>query len=71
MEGPTVCQSRRNRSNKIPWTWHQGQLLEQAGCLISRSLTLSSAHVSTVGGICHSDDVPRWHQKKNCNYVDD
>ena len=21
--GPTVCQSHGNRSNEIPWTWHQ------------------------------------------------
>ena len=62
--GPTVCQGRGNRSNEIPWTWHQGQLQEQAGFLVSRSLTLSSAHVSTVGGIRHSDDFPRWPQKK-------
>ena len=52
--GPTVCQSRGNRSNEIPWTWHQEQLKEWAEFLVSRSLTLSSAHEPhTVGGSRH------------------
>ena len=34
-----------NRSYEILWTWHQGQLQEQAGFLVSSSLTLSFAHV--------------------------
>ena len=44
-EGPDIgpiCHGRGNRSNKIPWTWHQGQL--------SRSLTLSSA-LTWAGGV--------------------
>ena len=41
--GPIVCQDRGNRSNEIPWTWHQGHLKEQAGFLVTRSLTLSLA----------------------------
>ena len=37
------------------------------GVFVSTSLTLSSAHVTTVGGIRHSDDFPRSPQKKkNC-----
>ena len=56
--------SSRNRSNEISWTWHQGQLHEQAGFLVSTSLTLSSAHVSTVGGIRHSDDLTDAPKKK-------
>ena len=28
--GPTVCWGRGNRSNEIPWTWHQGEI-EGAG----------------------------------------
>ena len=65
--GPTVCQGRGNRSNEILWTWHQGQLQEQAGFLLSTSLTLSSAHVS---GIRHSDDLPRWPKKKKTQAPD-
>ena len=37
---------------------------EQAGNLVSRSMTLSSVHVSTVGGIRHSDHFSRWPQKR-------
>ena len=33
------------REREIPWTWHQEQLEERVGFLVSRSLTLSSAHV--------------------------
>ena len=33
------------RANEIPWIWDQGQLMEKAGLLVSKSLTLSSAHV--------------------------
>ena len=36
------CQGRGNRSNEIPRTWHQGQLKERAGLVVSRSLTLNS-----------------------------
>ena len=43
--GPTVCRCRENRSNEVPWIWHQGQLTERPGFLVSRSLTLCSAHV--------------------------
>ena len=53
-----------DRPNEIPWTWHQGQLREQVEFLVSRSLTLSSARVSTVGGIRHTYDGPHWPQKK-------
>ena len=42
--GQTVCQGRGNRSNEIPWTWHQEQLKERAAFSVSRSMTLSSAH---------------------------
>ena len=48
--GPTVCQCRESSSNEIPWTWHQGQLKEWAGFLVSRSPTLFSAYVHIVGG---------------------
>ena len=67
-----------NRSNEIPWNWHQGQLQGQAGFLVSRNLTLSSAHVSTVSGIRHSEDFPHMPKKKQlgtgaklipCEYV--
>ena len=34
------------------------------GYLVSRSLTLSSAHVHTVGGIRHADDYPHWPKRK-------
>ena len=34
-------QVRGNRSNEIPWTWHQGQMKTRAGFLFSRSLTLT------------------------------
>ena len=43
--GPDVCQGRGSCSNEIPWTWHQGQLKEWVGFLVSSSLTLSSVHV--------------------------
>ena len=63
--GPTICQDRRNRSNEIQWTWHQGQLQVQAGFfLVSRSLTLSPAHVSTVGGIRHLIIFPAGPKEK-------
>ena len=32
--GPTLCQGHGNRSNDIPWAWHQGQLKERAGFVI-------------------------------------
>ena len=51
--GSNVCQGHGNRSNEIPWTWHQGQLKAQAEFLVSRNLTLSPTYV---GGICHVDD---------------
>ena len=33
------------------------------GFLVSKSLTLSSAHVSTMGGIRHTNEFPPWTQK--------
>ena len=62
--GPTVCQGRRNHSNQH---WHQGKLQEQTGFLVSESLTLSSAHVSTVGAIRHTDDFLHWPKRKYIN----
>ena len=47
----TACQRRGNRSNEITWAWHQGQLKERAGFLVSRSMTLIFR--STVGGRRH------------------
>ena len=35
---------------------------------VSTSLTLSSAHVSTLGAIRHCDDFLSWTQKKKCFY---
>ena len=43
-----------NRSYEIPWTWHKRQPKERARFLVSRSLTLSSTHVHTVGGSRHN-----------------
>ena len=40
--GPTVCQGRGSRSNEKPRSWQLGQMKEQAGFLVSRSLTLHS-----------------------------
>ena len=34
--GPTICQSRGNRSNELPWTWRRRQLKKRAGFLVSR-----------------------------------
>ena len=42
---------RTNHANEIPYSWHQGQLKELVGFLISRSLTLSSAPQWTGGVI--------------------
>ena len=43
-----------------------GAIEEVGGVLVSRSPTLSSAHVShTMGGIRHTDDFPHWPQKKD------
>ena len=50
-QGLISGQGRGNRSNEIPGTWHQGQLIAGPNGV------LSSAHVSTVGGIRHTDDV--------------
>ena len=62
--GPPVCQGREKRSNRITWTWHQGHLQVQAGFLFSRSVTLSPAYVSTVGGIRHLMIYPAGPKKK-------
>ena len=41
--GATVCQGRGNRLNEMPRTWQLGQLNDQAGFLVRRSLKLPSA----------------------------
>ena len=41
--GPTVSQGRDNLSNQIPRTRQLGQLKEQAGFLVSKSLALPCA----------------------------
>ena len=56
------CQGRGNRTNEIPWTWHQGQLKERAGFLVSRSLTLPSA---PPWAGCHLRIFPDGPKKKN------
>ena len=48
--GPIVCMGHGNRANDISRSKHQGQLQEQAGFLVSRSLKLSSARSGNVGG---------------------
>ena len=63
----------RYRANCLPGsrepfkrhTVDQGPLQEQAGFLVSKSLTLTSAQVSTVGGIRHTDDNPQSLKKKS------
>ena len=59
-------QGRGNRSNEVPWTWHQRQLQQQAVFLVSRSLTLSSAHISfsTVAGFVMLTISPAAAKKK-------
>ena len=47
----------------IPWTWHQGQLKERAGFLVSTSLTLFSAHVHSVGENRHLMIFPAGPEK--------
>ena len=64
---------RESRSNETPWIWHQGQMKERAGFIVSRSLTLSislsSVHVVLrVGGRRHSEDFPRWTKNKDVSF---
>ena len=42
---------KKAKVTKIPWTWHHGQLKDRAGFLVSRSLTLFSAHVQHTVGV--------------------
>ena len=62
--GITVCQRRDNRSNEIPWDLAPGAAEVAGVVLVSRSPTLSSAHVHTVGRIRQLMNFPPGPKKR-------